>query len=62
MQTGREANQWNHTASIIANIRAALGDKRASPKDYHPHYNVRQMSHKAAFKMIASKHQKEPEQ
>lgn len=62
MQDGRDADRWNHTASLIAHFRAAMGDKKADPKQYHPHYNVRTVTHKQAFKMLAAKHQKETKQ
>lgn len=61
MQAGRDADAWNHTASLIAHIRAALGDKKATPKEYHPHYaRTNTISAKTAFQMIAAKHHKEP--
>lgn len=36
MAEGKRGQEWDQTATLISNIRNALGDKSASPEQFHP--------------------------
>jgi len=41
MAEGKASRDWDHTASLIANFRNALGDKSAAAEQFHPdHYKA----------------------
>jgi hypothetical protein len=58
MQTGKRSAAWDHTAALIAQLRAVHGDKEAALAKYHPYLTeVVQAEMRKAFKALSKSEQ-----